>query len=450
MANTYLTRTASGTDGSNSQRKNTVSMWLKRASLSDACFIEGQGNNANATQAYFDSNANLTINHVSGDSSLNFQIVTNRKFRDISAWYHIVITIETSLGTAADRVKIYVNGVRETSFASASYPGQNATTQLLARLNLNIIGRRQSGGTGLYFDGSMSHIHVTDGTAYDASYFGETDATTGEWKIKTDVSVTYGNNGFFILKDGNSVTDQSGNSNNFTINVGAGGGLNKTEDCPSNVFATLNPLSTLSTLTYAYGNNQITGVNSNVWKTTFSTLGMNYGSSGKYYYEIKVATLNSQAGIGVWGEPLPQTVTTNFFPNHHPFGFVYKEDGSVSDDSQTFYTGSSFTSGDIIQCALDIDNSKIYFGKNGTWQNSGDPTSGATGTGAVPLEDNGGGAYFFFGTCYGTDVEQANFGNGYFANNPVSSAGTNASGNGIFEYDVPTGFTALSTKGLNL
>jgi hypothetical protein len=91
---------------------------------------------------------------------------------------------------------------------------------------------------GYYFDGSMSHIHFIDGTAYDATAFGEYDAN-GVWKIKTSPSVTYGTNGFFILKDGNSVTDQSPNSNNFTV---AGGTLTNTEDNPSNVFATMNPL----------------------------------------------------------------------------------------------------------------------------------------------------------------------------------------------------------------
>ena len=443
MANTYLTRTPSS---ASNRRTFTISTWVKLASLG--------GNTTSIFSAWY---ADSTVGHFVfrgssdkfGWSQWSTDSYSTRLFRDVNGWYHVVLSVDTTQATASNRIKMYINGVQETSFSvGAVYPSQNEELPVNNN-NIQTVGSNNYSSNQNFFDGSMSHFHLIDGTAYDATAFGSTDATTGEWKINTSPSVTYGTNGFFILKDGNSVTDQSGNSNNFTINVGAGGGLNKTEDCPSNVFATFNPLSTISTLTYAYGNNQITGVNSNVWKTTFSTLGMNYGSSGKYYYEIKVATLNSQAGIGVWGEPLPQTVTTNFFPNHHPFGFVYKEDGSVSDDSQTFYTGSSFTSGDIIQCALDIDNSKIYFGKNGTWQNSGDPTSGATGTGAVPLEDNGGGAYFFFGTCYGTDVEQANFGNGYFANNPVSSAGTNASGNGIFEYDVPTGYTALSTKGLN-
>ena len=450
MASTYLYRQVSSSE--TNKKKVTISLWFKKSVNGvEETLISGFMTNDNRWKIRFKSDDTLDAEFGYGGSW--YSLRTNRKFRDTSGWYHCVVAYDTTQGTASERAKMYINGIQETSFQTEAYPPQNYGIYVVENTAQVGIGRAYYGSgyqTNTNWSGLMSHIHVTDGYTYTASSFGSTDSTTGEWKIKTEPSVSYGTNGFFILKDGNSATDASPNTNNFTIGVGAGGGLSKTEDNPSNVFATLNPLSTLSTLTYAYGNNQITGVNSNVWKTTFSTLGMNYGSSGKYYYEIKVATLNSQAGIGVWGEPLPQTVTTNFFPNHHPFGFVYKEDGSVSDDSQTFYTGSSFTSGDIIQCALDIDNSKIYFGKGGVWQNSGDPTSGATGTGAVPLEDNGGGAYFFFGTSYGTDVIQTNFGNGYFANNPVSSAGTNASGNGIFEYDVPTGYTALSTKGLNL
>ena len=463
MANTYLTRTASGTDGSNSQRKNTVSMWLKRTSLSDACFIEGQGNNANATQAYFDSNANLTINHVSGDSSLNFQIVTNRKFRDTSAWYHIVITIDTSLGTAADRVKIYVNGVRETSFASASYPGQNATTQLLARLNLNIIGRRQSGGTGLYFDGSMSHIHVTDGTAYDASYFGETDATTGEWKIKTSPSVTYGTNGFFILKDGNSVTDQSGNSNNFTV---GGGTLTKTEDCPSNVFATFNPLASwrgqnnTPQAVLANGNLK-TGIGTSEMTLLTSTIGV---KSGKYYWEAKsdgvskmfFGVVNSRA-LGETNAPHDSSSYSGIHYYEGTTDFRYYSGATSS-------TGAvSISSGDILGFAMDCDNSVLWIHKNGVYMNSGVPTSGDTGTGGINRLFNYAGNLFYdggvktemFASAYvsstsGSGTASFNFGNGYFGTTAVSSAGTNASGNGIFEFDVPTGYTALSTKGLNL
>ena len=442
MATTYLTRTASGTDGSNSQRKNTISMWLKRSSLSDACFIEGQGDDANATQVYFDSNTKLTVNHVSGNSSLNFQIVTNRVFRDTSAWYHFVITIDTTLGTAADRVKIYVNGVRETSFSSASYPGQNATTQLLARLNLNIIGRRKSGGVGLYFDGSMSHVHVTDGTAYQASTFGSTDSTTGEWKINTSPSVTYGNNGFTILKDGNTITDQSSNSNNFSL---GGGTLTNTEDCPSNVFAILNAITPSSNNNRAGGTRHFN--NSGGYDMRHSTLAV---TKGKYYAEFYIADMTG--GFTIVGiQDTSQFDDYNFMTNSSR-GYGYRSDGTKGNNNSSSSFGNSFTSGDYIGVAVDLDNNKIYFSKNGVWQNSGDPTSGATGTGsAFDITDNYDYCIATSSNDAGTDqITDVNFGNGYFNVTAVSSAGTNASGNGIFEYDVPTGYTALSTKGLNI
>jgi hypothetical protein len=132
---------------------------------------------------------------------------------------------------------MYINGVQETSFSTATYPDQNYDTYVNYSSRANVIGRRDY-YSDFYFDGSMSHINFIDGTAYDATAFGEYDAN-GVWKIKTSPSVTYGTNGFFILKDGNSVTDQSDNSNNFTV---GGGTLTNTEDNPSNVFATLNPL----------------------------------------------------------------------------------------------------------------------------------------------------------------------------------------------------------------
>ena len=436
MANTRLTKTFSG---ASNRKTMTFSFWVKRTKISSGMYIANAGAGGNP-EAGIEFNSDDTFTFWEGGV---YNQKPTRKFRDVNAWYHIVVAVDTTQATEANRVKIYVNGVQETVMTTNTFPSQNADLSWNTTL-LHTIGAYYGGSN--YFDGILSHFHFIDGTAYAASTFGSTDATTGEWKINTSPSVTYGSNGFFILKDGNSVTDQSGNSNNFTV---AGGTLTNTEDCPSNVFATLNPLSSLSNLTYANGNSQVTGASSSVWKTTFSSIGMMYGKAGKFYCEMKVSTLNSQAGIGVWGQPLPATTTSNFFPNHHQYGFVYKEDGSVIDDSQTFYTGSSFTTGDIVQCALDLTNSKIYFGKNGTWQNSGDPTSGSTGTGAVALEDNGGDAYFFTASSYGTDVLQMNFGNGTFGSTAISSEGTNASGIGKFEYDVPTGYTALSTKGLN-
>jgi len=314
------------------------------------------------------------------------------------------------------------------------------------------IGHDSSGGYTDEFDGLMSHIHFIDGTAYTPSSFGSTDSTTGEWKINTSPSVTYGTEGFFILKDGNSVTDQSGNSNNFTV---GGGTLTKTEDNPSNVFATLNPLFTSSnTINFTNGNTRATGVDYQNQRTG----GTLAASSGKFYFESKV-TGNAGFGgsiIGIADYDNANIVNSNtWFGSESNFvGFYGSSNITVGNSGNTNVYGS-ISVGDIIGFAFDIDNGFAYVSINGTWQNSGVPTSGSTGTGNVNRTGNLN--YNFSEKLMGiaggfqvTDSWTSNFGNGYFGTTAVASAGTNASGNGIFEYDVPTGYTALSTKGLNL
>ena len=207
MASTYLTRTPGS--GQTSRTKGTLSVWLKRAKTDEEDFIfNGFESSSNQIKITFRADGKLQINSVqAGSNHLVYE--TNRLFRDTSAWYHIVIAIDTTLGTAGDRCKLYVNGVEETSFSTETHFSQNDLHYMTEDNRVIYIGSQQ--GTANYFDGSMSHYHLIDGTAYDASAFGETDATTGEWKIKTSPSVTYGNHGFFILKDSGSVTDQSGN-----------------------------------------------------------------------------------------------------------------------------------------------------------------------------------------------------------------------------------------------
>ena len=229
MASVSLRRTQS----SGNRQKWTYSAWIKRTGIGVLGSLIGSssaGNNNGYGQIRFQA-----------DDTLNFTgwsewWITNRKFRDPNAWYHIVFAVDTTQGTNTNRFKLYINGTQETSFSTINYPDEDFDLSLNVNSAYVYLGAESySSGTSRFFDGSMSHVHFIDGTAYDASAFGETDATTGEWKIKTSPSVTYGTNGFFILKDGNSVTDQSGNSNNFTV---GGGTLTKTEDNPSNVFAT--------------------------------------------------------------------------------------------------------------------------------------------------------------------------------------------------------------------
>ena len=236
MASTYLTRTiSSGADVT----AFTISVWVKRSGLGSTQRIFSN-DTTDSKDMYFRFGGDDTIQcyHRRTDSENVFSCNTNAVFRDTSGWYHIVMTVDSTESTASDRFKLYVNGVSQTFSGTPTYPDASEICNFLNSGEKNDIGYYRTGSSE-YFDGSMSHFHLIQGTAYQASTFGSTDSTTGEWKINPSPSVTYGTNGFFILKDGNSVTDQSGNSNNFTV---GGGTLTNTEDNPSHIFATLNPI----------------------------------------------------------------------------------------------------------------------------------------------------------------------------------------------------------------
>ena len=449
MPSTYLTKTFSG--GSDSDRNFTISFWFKCAShdrADDENLYLSYYDGSNRFGIGIDGSDRLKIENMAG-ASYTMRFITNRLFRDTNAWYHLVCRAETNASAQADRFKIYINGVQETSFNTATYIGQNGVLNAPNSSYPTTIGAWNGGSQS--WNGSISHFHICDGYSYDATSFGEYDAN-GVWKIKTSPSVSYGTNGFFILKDGNSVTDSSTNSNNYTV---SGGTLTKTEDCPSNVFATLNPLHpSLNTgRSFANGNTYV-ALGGTARVPEVSTLGM---TSGKFYAEAKVTGGSGGNSIfGITGEIHRSNATDYLGTDAYDYSYLGGTGNKINSNNDSSY-GATFTTGDIIGIAVDLDNLKIYFSKNGVWQNSGDPTSGATGTGsaftiASPSSTNDS-AYFFACGDDNAFAEQRmawNFGNGDFSGNTISSAGTNASGNGIFEYDVPTGYTALSTKGLNL
>lgn len=443
MASTYLTRTNTGTVTNN--KIFTFSAWIKRSKISSGqhSIFTGYVNSQNNDLLYIPAADTLGFWGAISNSQSTYYL-TNRVLRDTNAWYHIVLAVDTTQATASDRVKIYINGVQETSFSQSSAPAQNTEFRLAKASNPQEIGAQNAGST---FDGLMSHVHFVDGTAYTPSAFGSTDATTGEWKINTNPSVTHGNNGFFVLKDGNSVTDQSGNSNNFTV---AAGTLTDMVDSPSNVFATLNSLvSRTGTLTNCNLTHEGSGATAP--DNTISTLGV---SSGKWYVEAKILTGNNYNGFGVVTENNPYVNSgTDYLSNSndaliYAYSDIYRGGGTISGTYATLATN------DIVQIAIDADNKFLYFGVNGTWQNSSDPTSGSSGTGALNMTTYLGSDVTFFvaaetGGASNTRKIEFNFGNGYFGTSAIASEGTNASGIGKFEYDVPTGYTALCTKGLN-
>ena len=442
MAATYLTKTNSGTG---SETKGTFSAWIKILGLGDDNTIfheyESSGNyisiklKSGAIEVYGQNNSSAFVN-----------VKTTRVLRDISGWYHVVVAIDSTQGTAANRVKIYINGVQETTLSSTTYPGSSANCKINQNNEQQTIGGARNSE---YFIGLMSHVHWVDGTAYAASDFGSTDSTTGEWQINTSPSVTYGTNGFFILKDGNTITDSSSNSNNFTV---GGGTLTKTEDCPSNSFPTFNNIvrqSSIGNLNLDQGNLYSGGNGANNWRSAFMTLA---ATTGKYYCEMKcIGTDGSSQNFGISDVNQFNTGPSSSFDFASVSrGYGINPNGNKVNAGGAASASCNYALNDIVMMAFDLDNSKIYFGKNGNWFNSGDPTSGATGTGSFFNIASG---YYYSPTVaiYGAADNMAlNFGNGYIRTTPVSSAGTNASGNGIFEYNVPTGYTALSTKGLNL
>jgi len=444
MASTTLTRSL-GSAGN--QRLMTFSFWLKRGSLSPTAY--GLFNRYISSGNYFaillnDGDA-LEVRNYSGGSS-ELRRSTPAVFRDTSAWYHFVVTIDTAQAVTDDRVKIYVNGVQQT------LTGTNPALNLDVDWNSagdNVIG---TGVTSSYFDGSMAHIHFIEGTAYNASAFGETAATTGIWKPKTAPSVTYGTNGFFLkfASAGSLGTDSSGNGNNFTLS----GSGTQTQDTPSNVFATFNPLAGNTAITFSNGNTTASYAAQSSRSICQSTLGV---SSGKWYWEVKVNNTYGRAG-GITGYSY-DTASNNVGGSLYSWGYFGDSGNVFNNGSSVGGTWATYSSS-IIGIALNLDNeqgglNKLYFSKDGVWQNGADPsnTSSTTGVVGITKPENTPSGFYFPAVSNGESTQapvlNVNFGNGYFGTTAVSSAQSPSDGIGLFEYAVPSGFKALCTKSIN-
>ena len=437
----YLSKTFSTTGN---RQKFTLSMWIKRGivpvgnqSGTEGMLFQAFQNSSNQDQIWLQSNG--TINYVRNNANA---VTPSQVLRDSSAWYHLVFAGDTTQGSNANRLKVYVNGT-QAPIGQGDTIAQNSNFGAINNAQSYTFGKRNS--NDWYFDGSMSHIHMVDGTAYPASTFGSVDSVTGEWKINTSPSVTYGNNGFFILKDGNSVTDQSGKNNNFSV---GGGALTNTKDCPSNVFATLNPLDNFyANATFSYGNTQIVSPSGREASSS-STLAM---TKGKFYWETKFLSSNAPF-VGI--QPIPSFNNTASAAVLQLHGLGLLKTGKVettngSGGSTVLAQYATFTTNDIIGVALDLDASqkKIYFYKNGS-------ILGASGVNITDPASTRDGHYMVaVGNISGSDTIAVNFGNGYFATTAITTNSGNgyagAEGASKFAYQPRSGHSALSTKGLN-
>ena len=438
-----LERTPSSSGNNN---KNTLSVWLKRSRIGEEDFIiYGFGGSANRSKITFLDNDKLQINTiVSSSNSLVYE--TTRKFRDISAWYHIVIAFDSTLSTAGDRVRLYINGTEETSFSTETHMGQNTSNFLSTSGTPVYIGSQASGN---YFDGYMAEFVFIDGQQLDATSFGEFDSDSPTiWKPKDVSGLTFGTNGFHLdFENASSLgADVSGNSNNFTVNNLTS--VDQSIDTCTNNFPTGNILlRPHSNITFSDGNLTATEGGSD-WGSIISTIG---ASSGKWYAEVKCTSgAATYFFTGIASEDaLMDTAGTAGFAGKFNYGVGYKENGQYRSDpsqggSYSSY-GNSYGDGDIIGIALDLDNSKLYFSKNGTFQNSGVPTSGSTGTGAISITATSTAGNYFFVASPNTSTVQFNFGSPPYS---ISSGNSDANGFGNFEYSVPSGYFALCTKNL--
>ena len=445
MATTYLSDTQA-TPTNN--KKWTWSSWCKFSGTGEQYIMSAYTDANNATSIRFldDTNRLDFQNYVS--SSDAGRLKTTRYLRDPNAWYHIVCIFDSDNVTSGDRQQIWINGVRETVFDTETYPGSGAASILNASGIVAEVGRRSDNANML--NGELAHTYFCDGQAYPASTFGETDSTSGIWVAKASVSVTFGNNGFFLkYSSGASGTDSSGNSNDFAVS----GTMTNLKDSPDNNFATMNPLDNY------FANQTFTNTNNTVKSDhPAPAVGTIALTSGKWYFEGK-AIVSTSGSDWQFGLVSKQRSASEQEIGNFPSEYSYRgSNGYIrTDNSETAY-GATYTTGDIIGCAVDLTNLKLYFSKNGVWQDSGDPTSGATGTGAISITDpatiSGQNQIEAYLPAAGADASandytwSMNFGNGYWGTASVGATNEDDAGIGVFAYDVPAGYYAICTDNL--
>lgn len=435
-ASAYLNRTFT-TPTSNI--KWTWSSWVKRGTIGAAVTNAFIGSALGGASTYFmfsfNGDAFDILQVTSG--SIVARLTTSSVYRDPSSWYHVVMVWDSGNATSSSRLLLYVNGVQLTAFSTATYPSLNRACSFNAS-GTNVIGYRNYASDS-YFDGYMTEINFVDGQQLTPSSFGETDTTTGVWKPKKYAG-TYGTNGFYLnFSDNSGATattigkDYSGNGNNWTpnnISVTAGVTYDSMVDSPtvgatSSNYAVLNPLDKYSsTIGASEANLKLVSTSGGSYQQIRNTIGM---SSGKYYMEWVIVSQGTAGRTGAalikGNSPLSGAAGSDTYSwVNHGDGYAYYNNGTTA-----LSTGSITTGTDVVMYAFDADSGKFWMGKNGTWDNSGNPATGANPI-YSGLTD---GPYFFGGWNYNTsDVVAFNF------------------GQRPFSYTPPTGFVALNTQNL--
>jgi hypothetical protein len=429
----YLSRTPAG---AGNRQTFTWSAWVKRGNLSSAYGIFSAGqNNSNAIDA-FEFNSSDQIRLYSYNAAYLFHYETTAVYRDPSAWYHIVVAIDTTQATASNRVKLYVNGQQVTVFSTQVDPTQNSNCNYFNTTNLHTIGATYNNTR--FLSGYQSEINFINAQQLTPSSFGETDTLTGIW-IPKAYTGTYGTNGFELeFKNSASLgTDTSGNGNNWTVNNLTS--VDQSTDTPTNNFATFNALrSTGGLVDFTEGNLKATALTdaTTFFHTAYSSIGV---TKGKWYAEFKCAVGgNPSNNIIVAGGSLEYSQDSGN-QNGSAVGITsYNGLGSFAVDGTSSSGLTTYTAGDIIGVYLNVDDSQISFYKNG---------SQVSTTRTLTTTASSGITYFIaiVRNLDGFSSWEANFGSPPFT---IASGNADANGYGNFEYAVPSGYYALCTKNL--
>ena len=426
----YLTRAASAFGTPTNRKKCTISFWCKRSTLTVQQAVMGVETTpaGGSNEARIVLRGDDTLEFYDYQSGYKFRYITNRVFRDVNAWYNIVLVVDTTHPTGSARVNIYINGVQETSFSSSTDPAQNLDTFINSG-NYVQLGRQSTGNS--YYGGYLSEYVFIDGSALAPTDFGEFDEDSGIWKPINVSGLTFGTNGFY-LEFGNSGalgTDSSGAGNTFTAsNLAA---IDQTTDTCTNNFCLLNSIDKgYGTINFTEGNTQAAGSGSG-WKPARASMGV---SSGKWYWEVNMTGSNqmgvSNETIDMDNDNAQDLVGVTVFYNAS--GGIIRTDGSqVGGTTATFASDGS----DVAGYALDMDNKKLSIYKNGSIIVTNTALSTSITNFALP----------FFSVNGGADWK-INFGNPSVA---LNSAVADANGYGAFEYAPPSGYLALCTANLS-
>jgi hypothetical protein len=425
-------------------------MWVKLADDGPNILYASETNSSDYIFIQHNSSGNLNV-QMQGTQNRR---ITNRVFRDPSAWYNFVVVFDSTQATASDRIKVYVNGQQETSFSTN-------TTNMSQNSNLSPLDDTISFGVGnypaesQYMNGYMAEFIAVYGQALTPTSFGATNPITNIWE-PISYAGTYGTNGFKLnfADSSNLGDDTSGNGNDFTANNLAS--TDQSTDTCSNNFCTLNSLCRTNG-SFSNGNLEL-DQNGSTGHTITSTFGV---ESGKWYWEAKLLNWNSSNSRPMIGVNTGRNSVTGSSEilgysgdsdgiGYNLYGNNVYQNGSIIESSSDM--GGSVADNDIYMFALDKDNNKFYIGRNGTFLNSGDPTTGSTGTGAIGTISST--KAYFPATGSNDNSSNSSHNNDWQFNfgspvHSISSGNADANGFGNFEYAVPSGYFALNTKNLS-